>query len=276
MGLLRSFRFQQVLLQIALLLLSLVFLVPFYLLVVNSLKSPAEASVLGLNFPSTLVWSNYAKVFKMGNLLLAFKNSAIITFVSVFIIVITSAATAFVLQRRKDTISKYLNHLVLLGLVIPPAIVPLYKILSFLQINGTLTGIIMVNVAVRSPLSIYLCYQFLKSISTEIDEAAIIDGSGKYRLFFKIIFPLMSPILVTVIIFNAIYVWNDFVYVLFFLSSGTKITLPLTLYLFTGQFSTQWNLVFADIIIISLPLLAIYFAAQKFIIAGLTAGATKG
>ncbi|MCP3775766.1 carbohydrate ABC transporter permease [Paenibacillus sp. MZ04-78.2] len=273
---LNSIRLPQILLQIALLIAGVVFLVPFYLLIVNSLKPPAEAAVLGLGLPTKLEWANYAKVFKMGNLLLAFKNSMFITSASVIIIVITAAATAFFLQRRKDALSKYTNHLVMLGLVVPPAIVPLYKILNFFHLNGTLTGVILVNVAIRSPLSVYLCYQFLKSISKEIDEAAIIDGSGKYRLFFRIIFPLLGPILVTIVIFNAIYVWNDFVYVLFFLSSGTKITLPLTLYLFTGQYSTQWNYVFADIIIISLPLLAIYFAAQRFIIAGLTAGATKG
>lgn len=273
---LHSFRFRQILLQACLFLLSLVVFIPFYILVVNSLKSPAEASLLGLGLPSKPEWGNYVQVFKAGKLSLAFTNSIVITFVSVVLILITSAATAFILQRRKDAVSKFLNHLVMFGLVVPPAIVPLYKILSFFHINGTLTGIILINVAVRSPLSVFLGYQFLKSISKEIDEAAVIDGCGKYRLFFSIILPLMSPILVTIMIFNAIYVWNDFIYVLFFLSSGSKITLPLTLYLFTGQYSTQWNLVFADIVIVSLPLLIIYFAAQRWIIAGLTAGATKG
>jgi len=273
---LRALNFRQLVLILVLLALSMTVIIPLYLLVINSLKTPAEANKLELGFPATLEWGNYAKVFDAANLSLAFQNSIVLTFISVVIIVITGAATAFVLQRRRDNYTGFLNLLVMMGLVVPPAIVPVYKLLSFFDLNGTITGVILINVAVRSPLSIFLCYQFLKSISKEIDEAAIIDGCGRHRLFFKIIFPLMGPILVTVIIFNAIYVWNDFIYVLYFLSSGTKITLPLTLYLFTGQFSTQWNLVFADIVIISAPLLVIYFALQRYIIAGLTAGATKG
>lgn len=273
---LRKFSYRQVLLTGALLVLSMAVIVPLYLLVVNSLKTPAEANKLALRLPDQLVWENYSKVFKAANLSLAFQNSIVLTFFSVVIIVVAGAATAFILQRRKDRYTSLLTLMVMIGLVVPPAIVPVYKVLSFLELNGTITGVILINVAVRSPLSIFLCFQFLKSISKEIDEAAIIDGCGRHRLFFHIIFPLMSPILVTVIIFNAIYVWNDFIYVLYFLSSATKITLPLTLYLFTGQFSTQWNLVFADIVIISAPLLVIYFALQRYIIAGLTAGATKG
>mgnify|MGYP001285161426 CR=1 FL=1 len=256
--------------------LSLTVIVPLYLMFVNSLKTPAEANKLELGFPAAPEWGNYVKVFKTAKLGLSFQNSVILTFISVAVIVVASAAAAFVIQRRKDAYSRWLNLLVLIGLVVPPAIVPVYQVLKFLDLNGTLTGIVLINVAVRSPLSIFLCYQFLKSISREIDEAAIIDGCGKHRLFFGIVFPLLSPILVTIVIFNAVYVWNDFIYVLYFLSSGTKMTLPLTLYLFTGQFSTQWNLVFADIVIISAPLLLIYFVLQRYIIAGLTAGATKG
>lgn len=273
---LRMLHYRQLLLILMLSALSLTVIVPIYLLFVNSLKTPAEANRLELSLPAQLVWENYTKVFEAANLSLAFKNSIILTFFSVVIIVVAGAATAFVLQRRKDRYTGFLNLMVMVGLVVPPAIVPVYKVLSFLELNGTITGVVLINVAVRSPLSIFLCYQFLKSISREIDEAAIIDGCGRHRLFFNIVFPLMSPILVTVIIFNAIYVWNDFIYVLYFLSSATKLTLPLTLYLFTGQFSTQWNLVFADIVIISAPLLIIYFVLQRYIIAGLTAGATKG
>lgn len=273
---LRARPFPQIVLTVALLALSMTVIVPLYLLVINSLKTPAEANKLELSLPTQLEWGNYAKVFEAANLSLAFQNSFILTFASVAIIIVAGAAAAFVLQRRRDKYTGFLNLLVMMGLVVPPAIVPLYQLLNFFDLNGTITGVVLINVAVRSPLSIFLCYQFLKSISREIDEAAIIDGCGNYKLFFRIVFPLMSPILVTVIIFNAIYVWNDFIYVLYFLSSGTKITLPLTLYLFTGQFSTQWNLVFADIVIISAPLLLIYFALQRYIIAGLTAGATKG
>lgn len=266
----------KVILVLVLTVLSLTIFVPFYLIVVNSLKTPGEAAKLGLDFPSKLEWSNYAKVFEVGKLQLAFTNSIILTFASVAIILITAVMTAFVLQRRKDRVGSTLNFLVMLGLVVPPAIVPIYKVLSFFHLNGTILGVVLINVATRSSLSVFLSQQFLKSISKEIDEAAIIDGCGKYKLFFTIVLPLMGPIIVTLLVFNSVFVWNDFMYVLYFLSSGKQITLPLTMYLFTGQFSSMWNLVFADVILISAPLVLIYFLAQRFIIAGMTAGAVKG
>jgi len=273
---LRSLPFGQIALIAVLSALSLLILVPFYLIFVNSLKSPAEASELGLAFPSKWEWGNYEKVFEVAKLPLAFTNSVVLTFSSVAIILITAAMAAFVMQRRKDGLSSTLNVLVMLGLVVPPAIVPLYKVLSFFQLNGTILGVVLINVATRSPLSVFLAHQFLKSISKEIDEAAIIDGCGKYKLFFRIVLPLMGPIIVTLFIFNATFVWNDFMYVLYFLSSGKQMTLPLTMYLFTGQYGSMWNLVFANILIISAPLLIVYFFAQRFIIAGMTAGAIKG
>jgi len=273
---LRSVRPGQIILLLALSVLSLMIIIPFYLIVVNSLKTPGEAAELGLAFPAKLEWSNYAKVFEVGKLSLAFTNSVILTFSSVAIILITASMTAFVIQRRKDRLSGTMNALVMLGLVVPPAIVPIYKMLSFFHLSGTILGVVLINVATRSPLSVFLFQQFLKSISKEIDEAAIIDGCGKYKLFFKIVLPLTGPIMVTLLIFNSVFVWNDFMYVLYFLSSGKQITLPLTMYLFTGQYGSMWNLVFADILIISAPLMLIYFVAQRFIIAGMTAGAVKG
>ncbi len=272
----RSLPYGQIALIAVISAMSLLILVPFYLIFINSLKSPAEASELGLAFPSKLEWSNYSKVFEVADLPLAFTNSIVLTFSSVAIILISAAMAAFVIQRRKDGWSAALNVLVILGLVVPPAIVPLYKVLSFFHLNGTILGVVLINVATRSPLSVFLANQFLKSISKEIDEAAIIDGCGKYKLFFRIVLPLMGPIMVTLFIFNSTFVWNDFMYVLYFLSSGKQMTLPLTMYLFTGQFGSMWNLVFANILIISAPLLIIYFFAQRFIIAGMTAGAIKG
>ncbi len=272
----RSLPYGQIALIAVISAMSLLILVPFYLIFINSLKSPAEASELGLAFPSKLEWSNYSKVFEVADLPLAFTNSIVLTFSSVAIILISAAMAAFVIQRRKDGWSAALNVLVMLGLVVPPAIVPLYKVLSFFHLNGTILGVVLINGATRSPLSVFLANQFLKSISKEIDEAAIIDGCGKYKLFFRIVLPLMGPIMVTLFIFNSTFVWNDFMYVLYFLSSGKQMTLPLTMYLFTGQFGSMWNLVFANILIISAPLLIIYFFAQRFIIAGMTAGAIKG
>ncbi len=272
----RSLPYGQIALIAVISAMSLLILVPFYLIFINSLKSPAEASELGLAFPSKLEWSNYSKMFEVADLPLAFTNSIVLTFSSVAIILISAAMAAFVIQRRKDGWSAALNVLVILGLVVPPAIVPLYKVLSFFHLNGTILGVVLINVATRSPLSVFLANQFLKSISKEIDEAAIIDGCGKYKLFFRIVLPLMGPIMVTLFIFNSTFVWNDFMYVLYFLSSGKQMTLPLTMYLFTGQFGSMWNLVFANILIISAPLLIIYFFAQRFIIAGMTAGAIKG
>jgi raffinose/stachyose/melibiose transport system permease protein len=269
-------RLRKVALEIIGIILSLIILIPFYMTVINSLKTTAEAGVPNLSFPKEFMWENYIEVFERAKIGLAFFNSATISFVTVALIIVIGAPVAFVIQRRQSKVSKLVVSLLLMGLMITPSIVPLVYLLNTLGLTGSKIGVILVYIGFFSPISVFLMHEYLKGLPVELDEAAVMDGCSPIRLFFQIIFPMMLPIISTVAIFNFIMVWNDFMMPLYFLSGGDNITLPLTIYLFQGQFGSQWNFVFANVVIITLPVLVVYLFAQRYIISGMASGAVKG
>jgi raffinose/stachyose/melibiose transport system permease protein len=271
-----SRKFNKILLEIFGVLLSLIILIPFYITVVNSLKTTADAAIPNLSFPKEFLWSNYIEVLERAKIGLAFFNSTTITFISVAFIILLGAPVAFIIQRNKSKMSKVILSLLLMGLIITPSIVPLVYVLETLNLTGTKLGVILIYIGFFSPISIFLMHEYLKGLPLEIDEAAIVDGCGPLRLFFQIIFPMMLPIIATVCIFNFIMVWNDFMMPVYFLSGSSNITLPLTIYFFQGQYNSQWNFIFANVVIVTLPVMIVYLFAQKYIIAGMTSGAVKG
>ncbi|MBU7591282.1 carbohydrate ABC transporter permease [Metabacillus halosaccharovorans] len=271
-----SRKINKYLLEVLGILLSFIILIPFYMTIVNSLKTTAEASIPTLKLPSEFRWDNYTEVIEKANIGLAFLNSATITFISVGLIILLGAPVAFVLQRNKSKLSKIILTLLLIGLMITPSIVPLVYVLNSLGLTGSKLGVILIYIGLFSPISVYLMHEYLKGLPTELDEAAIMDGCGPLRLFFQIIFPMMLPIIATISIFNFIMVWNDFMMPIYFLSGSNNITLPLTIYFFQGQYNSQWNFIFANVVIVTLPVLIVYLFAQRYIIAGMTSGAVKG
>ncbi|MBZ0294964.1 MAG: carbohydrate ABC transporter permease, partial [Anaerolineae bacterium] len=130
--------------------------------------------------------------------------------------------------------------------------------------------------ATQIPFSVFLMYGFIDSVPRELDEAAIIDGCGSVKLFFRIILPLLTPVLVTAGILNFLGVWNDFLLPLYFLNSSTHWPMTLAVYNFFGQYQQDWNLVSADILLTILPVIVIYLVGQRFILSGLSSGAVKG
>jgi raffinose/stachyose/melibiose transport system permease protein len=258
---------------------SAIFIVPFLIVILNAGKTQQEAAALQLSLPKTWHFiKNLEAVFSYQNraVLRAFLNSMILTFLSVIGIVIVSSMTGFILQRRRNRFTGSLNYLVLGGLIVPPAIVPTIWLLKLLNLFKTIPGLALVEVALNFSFSTIMYTSFLSTVPREIDEAGIIDGCGPYRLFFQIIFPLMKPITATVIILAAVNVYNDFMNPLYFLPGAKNLTVQLTLYFFQGQFESSWNLLFADILIISLPSLIFYMIFRQRIISGTTAGAIKG
>ncbi|WP_163538071.1 carbohydrate ABC transporter permease [Gracilibacillus sp. YIM 98692] len=271
-----SKKIKKLLLEVFGLSLSLIILIPFYITIVNSLKTTAEAAVPDLSLPKEILWSNYIEVFERARVGLAFLNSSTITFISVALIILLGAPVAFVIQRNKSKLSKAVLGLLLIGLMITPSIVPLVYVLETLQLTGTKIGVILIYIGLFSPISVFLMHEYLKGLPTELDEAALMDGCGPLRLFYQIIFPMMLPIIATVSIFSFIMVWNDFMMPIYFLSGSDNITLPLTIYFFQGQYSSQWNFIFANVVIVTLPVLLVYLFAQRYIIDGMASGAVKG
>ena len=164
----------------------------------------------------------------------------------------------------------------LAGLVIPPAIVPTIFVLQSLGLFKTLFGLILVEVAFTMPFAILIFRAFMSAIPRELDEAAIIDGAGPVTLFRRVTFPLLRPAIITVIVVASVAIYNDFVNPLYFLPGNDNVTAQLTLFSFQSQFSTRWQLLFTDVLLITIPPLIMFMFFQRQIVSGMTAGAVKG
>jgi raffinose/stachyose/melibiose transport system permease protein len=256
-----------------------VFLVPFAFILVTAAKSRQESSLLDFTWPTEWhLFDNIVEVIQARDFMLvtAFVNSTVLTVLSVTLMVILSAMVGYVLERRPGRWTPFANVLILAGLIIPPAVVPTIWVMQSLGIYKTIPGLILIEVAFGLSFCILLFRAFVSTIPRELDEAAIIDGAGPTRLFFQVIFPLLRSVIVTVIVVQSVFVFNDFQNPLYFLPGDANATVQLTLFNFKSQFTTQWNLLFADILLITLPPLIMYIFFNRQIVAGLTAGAVKG
>jgi raffinose/stachyose/melibiose transport system permease protein len=257
---------------------TVVFVIPFAFMLLNSLKNRREANFLNIALPESIEWSNYSEVIKTDRyaVLRAFQNSGLITLFSILLLMILCSMAGYVLQRRRDKLTSGVNFIVLTGLMVPPAILPTIWIMQGLQVYRSLFGMVLVEVALQIPFTIMLYRGFMSSIPADLEEAAVIDGCGRWRLFFQIIFPLLKPVTATIIILNAVTIFNDFTNPLYFLPGADNVTVQLTLYRFMGQFASSFNLLFADVIIITIPMLILFIIFNKKIVAGMVAGAVKG
>ena len=183
---------------------------------------------------------------------------------------------AFVIQRRRDRVAALVSGLFLAGLIIPPAVVPTIFLLQALGLFKTLAGLILVEVAFAMPFAILVFVAFVSAIPRELDEAALMDGATPFRLYLRVIFPLLRPAIITVIVVLSVAIYNDFVNPLYFLPGNDNATVQLTLFNFQSQFLTRWNLLFADVLLITIPPLIMFIFFQRQLASGLTAGAVKG
>lgn len=255
------------------------FIVPFAFLVLTALKTREEAVALEFSWPEQLAFvENFQEVVAARDnmLITAFINSTILTVASVSILVVLAAMVGYVLQRRPGRWTPFVNLIVLSGLIIPPAVVPTIWVLQSLGLFRTLIGLIFVEVAFGLAFSVLLFRAFVAAVPRDLDEAATLDGAGPVRLFFSVIFPLMRPVIITVIVVQSVVIFNDFVNPLYFLPGDENATVQLTLYNFQSQFTTQWNLLFMNIMLISIPPLLVFLFLNKKLVAGLTGGAVKG
>jgi raffinose/stachyose/melibiose transport system permease protein len=256
-----------------------VFLVPFAFILVTAAKSRQESAALDFTWPSEWhLWSNIAEVWRARDymLLTAMINSTILTVASVAIMVVLAALAGYVLQRRRGWWTPLANFLILAGLIVPPAVVPTIWLMQKLGIYKTLHGLVLIEVAFGLSFSVLLFRAFVATIPRELDEAATIDGAGPLRLFFRVIFPLLRSVIVTVVVVQAVAVFNDFQNPLYFLPGNDNATVQLTLFNFQSQFNTMRNLLFTDILLITIPPLIMYMFFNRQIVAGLTSGAVKG
>jgi raffinose/stachyose/melibiose transport system permease protein len=266
---------------LAILSFSVVFLVPFAFIVLTAVKDRQQAALLSFSWPTHFqLVENLKQVLQARDylLIIAFINSTVLTVASVAMMVILASIVAFVLQRRASRWNGLINFLILSGLIIPPAVVPTIWVLQSLHLFKTLGGLILIEVAFGLPFCILLFRAFISTIPRSLDEAAIIDGASPLRLFFRVIFPLLRPVVVTVIVVQSVVVFNDFANPLYFLPGEQNATVQLTLlsFGFQSQFNSAYNLLFMDILLITIPPLVMFMFFHRKLVAGLTKGAIKG
>jgi raffinose/stachyose/melibiose transport system permease protein len=256
-----------------------IFLVPFAFILFTAAKTQGEAGQLEFSLPTEWVLiDNFRQAIQARDYMLvtAFINSTIITVASVAIMVVLAAMVAYVLQRRPSRWTRVADVLILSGLIIPPAVVPTVWVLQELSLFKTLQGMILIEVAFGLSFSILLFRAFIATIPRELDEAATIDGARPLRVFFSVIFPLLRSVTITVIVVQSVTVFNDFVNPLYFLPGDENATVQLTLFNFQSQYATSYHLLFADILLITIPPLILFMFFNRRIVDGLTSGAVKG
>lgn len=254
-------------------------LLPFWMVLVNSLKTEGEASELSAAWPRT--WAaaeNFATVLDQGTYLVGLRNSLLIAVPTILAILLLGSMAAWTYARSSSFSLRFAYFATILSIVLPPAIIPTLFVLQKFSLDGERLGYILVLIATRLGIVVFLTTGFIRAIPRDMEEAAELDGATHWQIYRHVILPMIAPVLVVSGVILIINVWNDFYYALFMLQGVSNNTLPLTLYQFASNSMTtvRWNLVFAHVLLTSLPLIIAYIFLQRRVVAGLTEGGVKG
>lgn len=259
--------------------ITVLFLFPFYICIVTAFKTPMETAQAVLALPTKLHWENFTKALEITNFSRSFINSLITTTSSVVFIVVCSSMCGYIIARNINKFKYRLCETILLGAMMVPfqvIMIPVYKMLKLSNMMNTLPGLIILLVGTSIPYSTFLYIGFVKLVPRELEEAATIDGSGIYRTYWNIVFPLLKPITATVATLHVMWMWNEFNISLIVLQKEHVKTIPIQQFYFFGEYTTDLNLAFASACIAIIPILIFFIIAQKFLINGLMSGAVKG
>lgn len=257
---------------------AVVAILPFFFMVLNSLKEKFEMLVKGVfEFPDTFYWSNYTEVIN-GGFLNYFKNSVIVLFISLLVLLFISACASYPLARFKFKLANPIYGLIVACMSIPVHItlIPVFKMSKNLGIYDTIWSLIGPYVAFAVPVSVFILTSFMKEIPREIEESAEIDGCGKVKMFFNMILPLSKPGLSTLAIYNGVNMWNEFSFANTLTQSAENRTLPLAIWQFQGQYSMNTPMIMAVLTLTLLPMIIMFIIFQDKLVKGMTAGAVKG
>lgn len=259
--------------------ITLIFGIPIYYLLMTTFKTPADAVAHPLGLPEIWHFDGYIKAFNAMNYVRSIGNNLVITITSVLFLVIFGSMAAYVIARSKKRYVKLISNVFLVGLIIPfqISIIPLYELLATFNLVNTRTAVILVDVFCGNlAMSIFMIKGFVNTIPLELEGAALIDGCGTFQCFWRIIFPLLKPVISTIVILDTLSIWNDFMTPLLMLQSPEKQVLIQQVYRNIGPFSTDWTSFFPMLMLATLPLVLFYLFMQKHIIEGVVAGAVKG
>jgi raffinose/stachyose/melibiose transport system permease protein len=261
-------------LELLMIFVALLFLFPVYVLVTLSFKSTPEISGGGLGLPSALETANYTQAWTAAHLGAALINSTIITSISLVALVAVGSTASYYLARKQSRLSYGMYILFLLGIILPfqLALVPLYRMVNDAGLLGTYTSMVVFYTGLQAPFTIFLYTGFLRALPREYGEAALVDGATHWQSFRRVTFPLLRPITGTVIILNAVFIWNDFLTPLIYLGGSANETIPVVVYQFVGQYVSNWGYIFAAVVLATLPMLLLFLLLQRYVIKGFTTG----
>jgi len=274
----KSYNYKVLLIEIAAILLALLFLVPFYFALINSVKSFGDLLTDSAGWPKSWHWENYRKAWNITKYPKVFTNSLIITVISNLGLVLISSMASYRMIRNPSRFNKILFGVFVASMIIPfqSIMIPLVRVVSTLEIQNSRTGLILCYFGFGVMLSVFLYHGYIKSIPKEVEESAVVDGCTPYGVFWKIVFPLLKPMTVTIILLNSLWIWNDYLLPLLILTGPELRTIPLAASSFFAQYTKQWDLGLAALVLGVTPIVIFFLAMQKNIIEGITAGSVKG
>jgi raffinose/stachyose/melibiose transport system permease protein len=263
--------------------LCLLYLFPAYIIVVNSFKNRVELYEDILALPGSISFQYYASAMARMNFLAALANSFIVTVLSIVFITVLASMCAWMLVRSAGRLSRIIFMTLVATMLIPfqTLMMPLMQEMSGIKrglgipMVDTLGALVYMNIGFGASLAVFLYHGFIKTIPRSLEEAAIIDGCNTFRVFWRIVFPILKPVTVTVMVLDVIWIWNDYLLPSLVLTSRANRTIPLSTASFFGEFTIQWNMAMAGLMLTIIPVIVFYLFSQKYIIKGVAAGAVK-
>ena len=258
---------------------ALVFIYPVLYVLVNAFKSTQEILLNPAGLPKAPNFANFAKVLTTQgpggvSFLKSLGNTVVLTLSSVVLIILFSSMCAYKLVRTKSKLSTFVFFLFAFFMVIPfqTIMVPLVVLATDLRFKD-IYGLILINVGLGAPTAVFMYHGFIKGVPISLEESASIDGAGPFRMFFQIVFPLLMPITATIGILDVLWVWNDFLMPYIILRQGTLVLFQFN---FFGAYTKDYGALTASLVMTATPVVIMYFALQRYIIKGISAGAVKG
>jgi raffinose/stachyose/melibiose transport system permease protein len=250
---------------------------------VNSFKNRAELYENILAFPKTFSFQYYDNAMNRMNFLSALINSFMVTIISIFFIVMLSSMCAWMLVRRNNRLSRLIFMIFVTTMLIPfqTLMMPLMQVMGSIRdrlgipMVDTLGALVYMNIGFGASMAVFLFHGFVKSVPLSLEEAATIDGCSCWGVFWRIVFPMLKPVTVTVMVLDVIWIWNDYLLPSLVLTSKANRTIPLSTASFFGEFTIQWNMAMAGLMLTIIPVIVFYLFSQKYIIKGVAAGAVK-
>lgn len=265
-------------LELITIIIALICLAPIYFLIANAFKPIREILIDPSAFPKSFYINNFVEAFKLLNFPKAFMNSLIVTAAANAVLVIVSSMAAYQLVRNNSRFNKILFLVFISAMVIPfqSIMLPMVKIASKLHLINSYYGVVFVYLGFGVSFTMFLFHGFIKSIPFHIEEAAVIDGCSPLGVFWKIVFPLLKPVIVTAIILNGLWIWNDFLLPFLIIPAENLRTIPLAINSFFSQYAKKWDLAMAGLLMAVIPVVILFLSLQKYVIEGIVSGSVKG